>query len=164
MHSPMPDEVSRWNGSSLLSAPARPGLGEVAELALGVVVEAPDARVRAVVMVEGAVFLHQEHDVLNGAEVRAGRLRACGELCHGGAGAVVPAGRGEDRPAARRQRGSEHGAAVEARAIEAHVLLLHVSFLTWAPRPLFTCTGVMRWLHAPTGPVPSPDAPLTRTR
>ena len=56
-------------GEQGLVAPAGPGLGEVPELAVRVVVEAPDARVRAVVVVEGAVLLHEEDHVLNGPEV-----------------------------------------------------------------------------------------------
>ena len=128
-------------GQQRLVAPAGPGLGEVPELALRVVVEAPDPWIRAVVVVEGAVLLHEEDHVLNGAEIRAGRLGARRELRHGGAGAVAPARRGQDRPAAGRQCGSEHGAAIEARAVEGSVGCHTASRVI---RPAFSAPGSPR--------------------
>ena len=131
-----PRTVSRWKGSSVLVAPAGPGLGEVPEGALRMVVEAPDPGVRAVVVVEGAVLLHEEHDVLNGAEVRAGRLGARRELRHGGAGPVAAARPRPGRPpppvasaAASSVRRSKRG------AVEAHRRRPSRVVLTWAPRP-----------------------------
>ena len=99
---------------------ARPGRSSP-RLPVRVVVEAAHAGVGAVVVVEGAVLLHQEDDVLDGAEVRAGRLGARRRPGHGGArpAAVAPAGRGQHRRAAGRQRGGEQGAAVEARRASA---------------------------------------------
>ena len=52
----------------------RIALGEYAERVLGVIIEAASARVGAEVVIVGAVLEHQEDDVLNRFEVRAGRL------------------------------------------------------------------------------------------
>ena len=48
------------------------------------VAEAPHARERAEVVVEAAVLLHQEHDVLDLAEVEAGRVGPGDGLAHAG--------------------------------------------------------------------------------
>ncbi len=129
-------------GQQCLVAPAGPRLGEVPELVLRVVVEAPNAGVGAVVVVEGAVLLHEEHDVLDGAEVGAGRLGARRELRHGGAGPLALARRRENGAAAGRQRGGQHGPAVEARALEAHAI---------APSRVVPHVG-------PPAPIPEPFA------
>ncbi len=74
----------RWcwpcrDGRAAVCRPARPGVGrpglrEPAVAPLRAVVEPPDARVGAEVVVEGPVLLHQEDDVLDGADVGTGRL------------------------------------------------------------------------------------------
>ena len=53
----------------MLGGAPRPGLGERTQGSLGVIVEAPHSLVGAVVVVEGPVLLHEEDDVLDGAEV-----------------------------------------------------------------------------------------------
>ena len=125
-------------------APPGPRLGEVPELAVRVVVEAPDPGIRAVVVVEGAVLLHQEDDVLNGSEIRAGRLGARRELGHGGAGALAPAGRGHDRRAASRQRGSQQRAPIEAGAVEGPVRCHPAFRVIPPPRVRRRCCGRCR--------------------
>ena len=70
----MPVAVSRWKGSSTPPGRrARPGRTHRA--CVRVVVEAPHPRIGAEVVVEGSVLLHEEHDVLDRAQVGAGRLR-----------------------------------------------------------------------------------------
>ena len=106
-------------GQQLAVAPARPGLREHAEVARRVVVEAAHAGVGAVVVVEGAVLHHEEDDVLDRAEVGAGRLGGRRRPGDGrpGALAVSP---GSPRPApgaAGGQRGGEEGASVEAGSL-----------------------------------------------
>ena len=59
-------------GEEMRVPAAGPGLGEGAERVGRMIVEAPHPRVAAVVVIEGAVLLHEEDDVLHGPQVRAG--------------------------------------------------------------------------------------------
>ena len=96
--------------------PAGPRLGERPEGARRVVVEAAHPAVGAVVVVEGAVLLHEEDDVLDRPEVRARRRGRGRRPGHGRPGAAVPGRRRQDAGPAGRQRGRQEGAAVEAGA------------------------------------------------
>jgi hypothetical protein len=51
-----------------------PPLREIGEVTRRMVVKAPDPGIGAEVVVEGTVLLHQEDDVLDGADVTARRL------------------------------------------------------------------------------------------
>src|ERR1019366_3675274 len=94
----------------LAGAVAREGLGERPEAVLGVVVEAPHPLVGPEVVVEGAVLLHEEDHVLDGAEVRPGRD---GGLRPGDGGRRATAG--SQGPGAHGQRPPEESPAVERR-------------------------------------------------
>jgi hypothetical protein len=90
---------------------AAEGLGECPEAACRVVVESADPLVGAEVVIEGPVLLHQEHHVLDGTEVRAGRWCA-GRPRHGGGRAA----RRQHRGAAGQHRSAQESPTAEPTA------------------------------------------------
>jgi hypothetical protein len=74
-------EVVGQQLAGVLRGPAgRPGLSEGSEIAPLVVVEAFDPSVGTEVVVEGAVLLHDVHDVLDRLEISARRSNRCGPV------------------------------------------------------------------------------------
>ena len=61
----------------------RPRLGEVGHVTLGMVIETTDTGKGAVVVVERAVLLHEEDDVVDGPQIGPGRLDGRGTIRRG---------------------------------------------------------------------------------